>query len=818
MPPVRSSDSPRLRQDAIERAKRALERQQAGEVGAGSEVGEAKGPAGQPTADAFGGSPEVAGLKKAPMLGSGSAKHTGLQVHLARMAPGPDKQALTDDAKAIYAATKGGLTGIGTDEAALFGVLERYRSPGDIAQLSHAYAKEHKRDLTKDVLSELSPRWEPHRLEEAKARLDGQPDLADAVRLHRMMEGFGADSRGVIDLLSSRTPQQRRGIERAYQNRYDEPLRDRIAAETSGSTEMKALGALDGDSVVKDVDPLGAYQPVGTYADIASGFKLKAIRALAGLGLTKGIVQGEMLKKAGIHAFRGLDLSAYEPSASAKLSAPPPGESVGKVELEQIASADAKEPGSIAALHQAYLDGTTTPTEVAKAFIKAANASEQASTDGRALNPFVDVSDKQVLDEAAILKAAEASTRRYAEGKPLGPLDGIPVPVKDQIDVEGLPTAAGTSFLKTPAGEDAHVVANLRAAGALLVAKTVMHELGFGTSGINPNDGTPRNPYDLSRTSGGSSGGSAAAVSARLTPAAVGSDAGGSTRIPAALTGIVGLKPTQGRMSQRGNYALAPSIQQAGPMGATARDVALLYGVMAGHDAKDPASVKAPVQLDGFDKTDLTGVTIGVDRAWNEHADPDVVAATEQTLERLKALDATIKPITINGLNTVGQAQMVAFTHEVGKAEAAHRKTHGSAYSDEVRLNFALSDALTDKDYQQFQRVRTMMTGEMDSVLDDVDMVLSPMTASVAPRVPDSAEHTGLSDLNQHDKLARYATLANITGLPAISFPGGVSDEGLPVGIQLIGKAFDEASLLRVANAHETTFEMPSPSLTFAAE
>jgi Asp-tRNA(Asn)/Glu-tRNA(Gln) amidotransferase A subunit family amidase len=195
-----------------------------------------------------------------------------------------------------------------------------------------------------------------------------------------------------------------------------------------------------------------------------------------------------------------------------------------------------------------------------------------------------------------------------------------------------------------------------------------------------------------------------------------------------------------------------------------------------------------------------------------------VGAAPDQTRARHKAPDATIKPITINGLNTVGQAQMVAFTHEVGKAEAAHRKTHGSAYSDEVRLNFALSDALTDKDYQQFQRVRTMMTGEMDSVLDDVDMVLSPMTASVAPRVPDSAEHTGLSDLNQHDKLARYATLANITGLPAISFPGGVSDEGLPVGIQLIGKAFDEASLLRVANAHETTFEMPSPSLTFAAE
>jgi Asp-tRNA(Asn)/Glu-tRNA(Gln) amidotransferase A subunit family amidase len=826
--PVRKADSLRWRQDASERARWAQASPSAAATQHGNPADSvAKASTPPPVADAFGGRPVGAGPTRAPL--TGGAQHTGLQVHLARMGGCLDKQALTDDAKAIYEATKGGLSflggwvgkglaGAGTDEAALFGVLERYRSPGDIAQLGHAYAKAHGRDLRADVLGEFSARWEPHRTEEAQARLSGQSDLADAVRLHGMMEGFGVDSAGVIDLLSSRSPPQRRAIERAYQNRYDEPLRDRVASETSGSKELRALGALDGDHDVETLDPLGPYQPVGTYADTASGLKLKAIRGLATLGLTRGIVQGEMLKKAGIQAFRELDLSHVAPSATARLPQPPSSDSVGKVDLDAVARAGASERGTIAALHQAYLDGSTTPTEVAKAFIKAANASEAASEGGKALNPFVDVGKDQVLIEAAILKAAAASTQRYAEGRSLGPLDGIPVPVKDQLDVEGMATAAGTSFLKAPADADAHVVANLRAAGALLVGKTVMHELGFGTSGINPHDGTPRNPYDLTRTSGGSSGGSAAAVSARLTPAAVGSDAGGSTRIPAALTGIVGLKPTQGRMSQRGNYALAPSLQQAGPMGATARDVALLYGVMAGHDPKDPTSVKAPVQLDGFDRTDLTGVTIGIDAAWNQHADPDVVAATEKTVARLKDLGATIKPISINGLNTVGAAQMVAFTHEVAKTEAAHRKTHGSAYSDEVRLNFALSDALTDKDYEQFQRVRTLMSDEMESVLDEVDMVLSPMTASVAPEVPDSAVHTGLSNLNQHDKLARYATLANITGLPALTFPGGLSDEGLPVGIQLIGRAFEEASLLRVANAHETTFDMPPPTVTFGSD
>ncbi|MDP6944677.1 MAG: amidase, partial [Myxococcota bacterium] len=278
----------------------------------------------------------------------------------------------------------------------------------------------------------------------------------------------------------------------------------------------------------------------------------------------------------------------------------------------------------------AYRQGDATPLDVAQRVLDATRASEASDP---AMRLFI------AQDNDDVLAQARAATERHKRGVPISGFDGVPVAVKDEVDMTPYPTTVGTRFLgRLTASNDATVVSRLRKAGAVLIGKANMHELGLGVTGINPHHGAARNPYDPSRVTGGSSSGSAATVAAGLCPVAIGADGGGSIRIPASLCGVVGLKPTFGRISEHGAAPLCWSVAHLGPIAATARDAAAAYALMAGPDPADPHTARQPaVHLQGFDRESLEGVHLGIYRPWFEHADAAVVTACKEGVRRLQA-------------------------------------------------------------------------------------------------------------------------------------------------------------------------------------
>ena len=279
----------------------------------------------------------------------------------------------------------------------------------------------------------------------------------------------------------------------------------------------------------------------------------------------------------------------------------------------------------------AYQSGGATPDDVARRVLDALAASEALSPPLRLLI---------ACDRDDVLEQAAAATARWRAAMPLGPLDGVPIAIKDEFDQVPYRTTVGTRFMgREPALADATVVARLRAAGALLVGKANMHELGITPTGLNPHHGAARNPYDTSRDTGGSSSGSAAIVAAGICPAAIGADGGGSIRIPASFCGVVGLKPSYGRVSEFGDAPLGWSVSHVGPIAAVARDAALVYAAIAGADPNDPRTIGQPAPtLAGSERGDLRGLALGIYRPWFEHASPAVTAACVALLEGLRGL------------------------------------------------------------------------------------------------------------------------------------------------------------------------------------
>ncbi|MEW6405530.1 MAG: amidase, partial [Chloroflexota bacterium] len=292
---------------------------------------------------------------------------------------------------------------------------------------------------------------------------------------------------------------------------------------------------------------------------------------------------------------------------------------------------------------QAYRSGKTTPEEVAQKVLDAIEASNAASPPLRA----VIASHRE-----DVLKQAREATQRIKEGRDLSIFDGVPIAIKDEIDVAGYPTTVGTAFLgKSPAEKDAEVVARLRSAGAVIVGKTNMHEIGIGVTGLNPHYGTARNPYNMDHFTGGSSSGPGAAVAAGLVPVAIGADGGGSIRIPSSFCGLVGLKSTFGRVSEFGAAPLTWSLAHIGPLAWSAADAALTYAVIAGPDPKDPMSLHQPLlSLEGWYNVDLHGLKIGAFWPWFRHADSEVVAACEAMLKKFESMGAEICEVTIPDL------------------------------------------------------------------------------------------------------------------------------------------------------------------------
>ncbi|MGW9497117.1 amidase [Streptomyces prasinus] len=421
------------------------------------------------------------------------------------------------------------------------------------------------------------------------------------------------------------------------------------------------------------------------------------------------------------------------------------------------------------------------------------------------LNAYVTVTAEQAR------RTAREAEREITRGHYRGPLHGIPVGLKDLIDVAGMATSASSRVRSGHRAQaDSTVAARLASAGAVLLGKTHTHEFAYGL--ITPQTG---NAWDAGRIAGGSSGGSATAVASGAATFALGTDTGGSIRVPSALNGAVGLKPTYGLVPRHGVTSLSWSLDHVGPITRTVEDAALVLGVLAGHDPRDPASLAAPAadyRPDGGE--DLTGLRVGVPRTYYfDHVEPEVEAAVRRAIGRLEALGARLVGIDIPMTRYIQATQWGLMVPE---ATAYHDRTLRSApelFQDDVRVLLEAGELMTAGDYLRAQRSRTLMRREWAGLLDRVDVI-------AAPTVPMTAVEAGTETVTWpdgtteavSDAFVRLSSPANITGLPALSLPVGHDGAGMPIGMQLLGRPLGERTLLRVGHAYEQTQPARAPA------
>jgi aspartyl-tRNA(Asn)/glutamyl-tRNA(Gln) amidotransferase subunit A len=463
---------------------------------------------------------------------------------------------------------------------------------------------------------------------------------------------------------------------------------------------------------------------------------------------------------------------------------------------------------TLAELSRALQSGEFSSVELTRHFLERI---ERLDTQ---LNSFITVTAERAI------AAAEAADARRRSGD-AGALTGVPIAHKDIFCTEGVRTSCGSRMLDGfIAPYESTVTARLQAAGAVVLGKTNMDEFAMGSSNETSYYGPVRNPWDTARVPGGSSGGSAAAVAARLTPAATGTDTGGSIRQPAALCGVTGLKPTYGRVSRWGMIAFASSLDQGGPIARTAEDCALMLGAIAGFDPRDSTSIDRPVDdyAASLDAS-ISGLKIGLPKEYfGEGLAADVAAQIEVAVEQLKGLGAEIIELSLPNTHLAVPAYYVVAPAECSSNLARfdgvrygyrcedpkdlldmYTRTRGEGFGAEVKRRimvgtYALSAGYYDAYYLKAQKIRRLISGDFAQAFERVDVILGPTAPTTAFRLGEKADDPVtmyLSDI--------YTIAVNLAGLPAMSIPAGQSD-GLPVGLQLIGDYFEEGRLLNVAH------------------
>jgi aspartyl-tRNA(Asn)/glutamyl-tRNA(Gln) amidotransferase subunit A len=413
-----------------------------------------------------------------------------------------------------------------------------------------------------------------------------------------------------------------------------------------------------------------------------------------------------------------------------------------------------------------------------------------------ALNAFITVLSDSALREA---RAAESEILR---GEWRGPLHGVPIAVKDLIDTAGVRTTAGSALYehRIPT-DDAEVVRRLRQAGAVILGKNNLHEFAYGASSLVSHFGDMHNPWDLGRITGGSSGGSAAAVTAGLACAAIGTDTAGSIREPASLCGCVGLKPTYGRVSSCGVIPLSASLDHIGPLGATVADTAIVLQAIAGYDAADitTVDVSASDYVSAMkEKEGVKSLRVGVPRAYFfDELDSEVASAIEHALRGIETMVAHVREVTLDVLTdrSVQAAESYAY-HAENVAE------HSDLYQAETLRRIRTGEKISAAEYIQRRRELEEARRNIGRVFADVDVLVMPTTPMDAPAIADlraNAEALRPAEL----KLLRNTRPFNVWGLPAISVPCGFTQGGLPIGLQIAGPPWREDLVLRLAHAYE---------------
>jgi Asp-tRNA(Asn)/Glu-tRNA(Gln) amidotransferase A subunit family amidase len=561
-----------------------------------------------------------------------------------------------------------------------------------------------------------------------------------------------------------------------------------------------------------------AYEATPVKAPRLSGLALRLLAGALETGAGAALLMPGLLRQLGLPRFRALRTDApptfypwVEPEAADRQAPAASLTDVNVLASRHRAGAGGR-PG-VADYARAYRERRTTPEAVAEATLRAMRDADAGREPP--LRAFV------ACDEADVRAQARDSGARWQRGQPLSVFDGVPVAVKDELDQAPYRTTGGSRVLgAAPAAADAVVVGRLRAAGALLVGKTNMHEIGLGVTGMNPITGFARNPWNPQHATGGSSAGSAAAVAAGLVPVAIGADGGGSIRIPASLCGVVGLKPTYGRLSERGALSLCWSVGHVGPLAGTALDCALAYAVCAGPggaggdwpDGRSPP----PARLDELERGDLGGLRLGVYRPWFQDARPGVVKACEAMLAFLVDRGARVVEVEIPGLEAIFLAHGLTIASEIAASMApVYQAGRQHALSAETRINLALARQLQGVDYVQAQRVRSEALAGFRAAFAAADVILTPATGCPAPAIRPQALAAGESDLAVLSELMRFVVAANLTGVPAISFPAGYDEAGLPVGLQAMAPWWQEHRLLRLALAAEAGVPRRKPAVFY---
>lgn len=465
-------------------------------------------------------------------------------------------------------------------------------------------------------------------------------------------------------------------------------------------------------------------------------------------------------------------------------------------------------------LQRKFTAGEVTAKEIVRAYFLRIGQVEPK------VKAYVTTRKEQAMVDAAALDDSLKGWRKTQ------PMMGMPLAIKDNLCTEGVTTTCSSRMLQNFVPPyDATVIAKLRAQGYLLLGKTNLDEFAMGSSTENSAFGPSRNPWNLQCVPGGSSGGSAAAVAADECAAALGSDTGGSIRQPAAFCGVVGLKPTYGRVSRYGLIAFASSLDQIGPITKDVADAAFLLGVIAGHDPMDSTSADVPVPdyMKALKKKDLKKLKVGIPAEFfAEGLDPEVEQAVRAAIDELKSLGGEIKEIQLPRTDAAVAVYYVIATAEASSNLARfdgvkfglrskdtkdlldlYTKTRQEGFGPEVKRRimlgtYALSSGYYDAYYGKAQAVRTLIRQDFDAAFKEVDLIVTPVTPTPAFKLGEKSEdplQMYLSDI--------FTISVNLAGLPAIALPCGFSKAGLPIGLQLIGRAFQEDTLLRAAHAYE---------------
>jgi aspartyl-tRNA(Asn)/glutamyl-tRNA(Gln) amidotransferase subunit A len=422
------------------------------------------------------------------------------------------------------------------------------------------------------------------------------------------------------------------------------------------------------------------------------------------------------------------------------------------------------------------------------------------------LNPALNVFITVARDEA--LRAARRADLELARGKCRSPLHGIPFAVKDALWTKGIRTTNGSRlFADFVPAEDATVVARLRAAGAILLGKLNMMEIGFGPT-AHPPFGVPRNPWDLERTPGGSSSGSASAIAARLVPITLGADTGGSIRLPAALCGVVGLKPTRGRVSRYGLMGICPRLDCAGPLAATIADCALALQAIAGHDWRDPGTNRAPVpDYERAVGEGIQGLRVGVVKELMESdpLHPHVRGLLAEALAALEKSGARVEQVSIPLIEHSSAIYVGIAEPEAAALYRPYLLSRSSEIDILPRRRLLTASLIPASVTSRARELGEQLRAQVDEALRDLDVLAAPTTPTAAPPVPTATSLHSKDEawLTAVAGRSLYTNPFNVTGHPALSTPCGFTSEGLPVALQLIGRHHREEDILRVAGAYQ---------------